>query len=104
LPPASVGFLLDLLFDPEDMFLRNTLNPSLIRSNWEGKEVIRISEAKGSLKRQKKKLKTQINGKFNDISSAYKNKQNITVQPLFKNYKKSIYLFIDRRLRSCTCF
>jgi hypothetical protein len=31
-------------------------------------------------------------------------KNNITVEPLFKNYKKTIYLFIDRRLRSCTCF
>jgi hypothetical protein len=35
--------------------------------------IIQISEAKGSPKRQKK-LGTQINGKFNDISSADKNK------------------------------
>jgi hypothetical protein len=34
--------------------------------------IIRISEAKGSLK--DKKLGTQINGKFNDISSADENK------------------------------
>jgi hypothetical protein len=33
-------------------------------------EVVRISEAKDSLKRQKKKLIAQINGNFNDISSA----------------------------------
>jgi hypothetical protein len=47
----------------------------------------------------------QIDGKFNDISSADENKyKNITVEPLFKNYKKTVHLFIDRRLRSCTCF
>jgi hypothetical protein len=45
-----------------------------------------------------------MNGKCNDISSADKNKQNIPVEPLFKNYKKTINLYIDRRLRSCTCF
>jgi hypothetical protein len=36
-------------------------------------EVIRISEAKGSPKRQKE-LRTQINGKCNDVSSADENK------------------------------
>jgi hypothetical protein len=25
-------------------------------------------------------------------------------KPLFKYYKKTIHLFIDRRLRSCACF
>jgi pterin-4a-carbinolamine dehydratase len=40
----------------------------------------------------RKKLRTQINGKFNDISSADENKQqNITAEPLFKNYKKAIH-------------
>jgi hypothetical protein len=37
-------------------------------------EVIRISEAKDSPKRSPKKLRTQIDGKCNDISSADKNK------------------------------
>jgi hypothetical protein len=42
---------------------------------------------------------------FYDISIADENKlQNITVEPLFKNYKKTIHLFIDRSLGSCTCF
>jgi hypothetical protein len=36
--------------------------------------IIRINEAKGSPKRQNK-LKEQINGKFNNISSADKNKK-----------------------------
>jgi hypothetical protein len=54
---------------------------------------------------KEKKLRTQISGKFNDRNSADENKhQNITVEPSFKNYKKIIHLFIDRRLRSCTCF
>jgi hypothetical protein len=43
-------------------------------------EVNRISEAKDT----RKNLRTQINGKFNDISSADENKK-ITVEPLFKN-------------------
>jgi hypothetical protein len=52
-----------------------------------------------------KMFRTQINGKFNDICTADENKYKyITVEPLFKNYKKAIHLFIDRRLRSCTCF
>jgi hypothetical protein len=42
--------------------------------------------------------------KFNDIISADEKKQNITVEPLFRSCKKTIYLFIDRRLRSYTCF
>jgi hypothetical protein len=29
---------------------------------------------------------------------------NIIIEPLFKNYKKTRYLFIDRRLGSYTCF
>jgi hypothetical protein len=37
-------------------------------------EVIRISEEKGSPKRQNE-LRTQINGKFNDNISAAENKQ-----------------------------
>jgi hypothetical protein len=37
-----------------------------------GAEVIRISEAKCSSKR--KKLGTQVNGKFNDVSSADESK------------------------------
>jgi hypothetical protein len=45
--------------------------PSLIRINWGG-GVIWVSEVKGSPKRRKK-LRTQINGKFNDISSADEN-------------------------------
>jgi hypothetical protein len=36
-----------------------------------GVEVIRISEAKASPKRQ---LRTQINGKFNDLNTADENK------------------------------
>jgi hypothetical protein len=37
-------------------------------------EVIRISEAKGSPKAQKKnKIRTQLNGKFNDVISAEEN-------------------------------
>jgi hypothetical protein len=39
-----------------------------------GGEVIQINEAKGSPRRTKKKLRTQINGKFNDMSSADENK------------------------------
>jgi hypothetical protein len=51
-----------------------------------------------------KKIRTQKNGKFNDIGSTDGNKQkNIAVEPLFKNYKKTIHLFINRKLRSCTC-
>jgi hypothetical protein len=46
--------------------------PSLIRNNGGREEVIRISEAKGSPKRQEKL--EYINGKFNDISSADENK------------------------------
>jgi hypothetical protein len=30
--------------------------------------------------------------------------KSVTVEPLFKIYKKTVHLFIDRRLRSCTCF
>jgi hypothetical protein len=52
--------------------------------------------------KEKKKPRTQINGKFNDISSADENKKKMTVGPLFKNCNKAIHLFIDRRLRSCT--
>jgi hypothetical protein len=53
----------------------------------------------------KEKLITQIDGKFNDISSADLNKyKNISVEHLFKSYKQTIHLFIDRRLRSGTCF
>jgi hypothetical protein len=56
---------------------------------------------KGALK----KLRAQIIGKFNDISSADENKyKNITVEPLFKNFKKTVLLFINKRLRSCTCY
>jgi hypothetical protein len=54
--------------------------PSPIRINW-GWKVIRISEAKGSLKRPKKKLTTQINVKFNDVSSTDENNlKNIAVK------------------------
>jgi hypothetical protein len=31
-------------------------------------------------------------------------KKKIIVQPLFKNFKNTIHLFIDIRHRSCTCF
>jgi hypothetical protein len=52
-----------------------------------------------------KQIRTEVNGKSDDISSADKNKyKNITVEPLFNNYKKTIHLFIDGRLRICTCF
>jgi hypothetical protein len=52
-----------------------------------------------------KRLRTQINGKYNNISSADKNKQqNITLEPLFKNNKNTIHLFMDKRPGSCTCF
>jgi hypothetical protein len=58
--------------------------------------IIQISEAKCSPERQKN-LRTQINGKFNDINSADENKKNITVEPLFKNYKKAIiYSLIEQ--------
>jgi hypothetical protein len=40
---------------------------------WNEGKVIRINEAKGSPTRQNK-FRTQINGKFNDISSADENK------------------------------
>jgi hypothetical protein len=49
--------------------------------------MIRISETKD------KQLITQINGEFNDISSAHENKQqNITVQRLLQNYKKNTFI------------
>jgi hypothetical protein len=32
------------------------------------------------------------------------NKINITVEPSIKNYKKTVNLFIDRRLGSYACF
>jgi hypothetical protein len=31
-------------------------------------------------------------------------RKNTTLEPLFKNYKKAMHLFIDRGLRSCTSF
>jgi hypothetical protein len=71
-----------------------TSKPSLIRIN------LGAGEVKVAIK-HKNKLITQINGKFSDVRS---DDENMTVQPLFKNYKKTIHLFIDRRLRSCTCF
>jgi hypothetical protein len=46
--------------------------PSLIRSNGGGGSSV-LSGAKGS-PTTKKKIRTQINGKFNDISSADENK------------------------------
>jgi hypothetical protein len=57
--------------------------PSPIRSNWG--EVIWINEVNVALK---DKLRTQVSGKFGDTSSADKTDKNITVEPLFKNYKK----------------
>jgi hypothetical protein len=66
--------------------------------------LIQISESKRNPKRQKS-LRRQVNGKLNDVNSIDENKCNvISVEPLFKNYKKTILLLIDRRLRSCTCF
>jgi hypothetical protein len=44
-----------------------------------------------------KSHRTQINGKFNYISSADKINKNITVELLFKNYKKIIHFFMNRR-------
>jgi hypothetical protein len=65
--------------------------------------IIQIGEPERSHTR--KKTRTQINGKCNDISIADGNKlQNITLEPLFIIYNKIIHLFIDRRLRSCTGF
>jgi hypothetical protein len=67
-------------------------------------------ERSSGLEKQKvalkgKKLRTQVNGNFDNMNSADENKyKNISVEPLFKNYKKTLHLFIDRRLRSCTCF
>jgi hypothetical protein len=43
-----------------------------------------------------KKTRTQINGRFTDISSADENIKNIIVEPLFKNYKTTIHLFVCR--------
>jgi hypothetical protein len=39
-----------------------------------------------------KNLRTQISGKFNDMNSADDSKKNIAIEPLFKNYKKTIIL------------
>jgi hypothetical protein len=36
-----------------------------------------------------KKLKKQINGKFNNVGSADENKKSITVESIFKNYKNT---------------
>jgi hypothetical protein len=49
--------------------------------------------------KDKKILTTQINVKVNDISSADENKQkkDVSVQPLFKNYIQTVHLFIHRR-------
>jgi hypothetical protein len=42
-----------------------------------------------------KKLRTQINGKHNNISSADENKEkNITLERLFTNYKRTVRLFM----------
>jgi hypothetical protein len=73
-------------------------------SIWGGEaEIIQVSVAKCTLKRHRKNLE-QINEKCN-ICSADENKhKNTTAEPLFKSYKKTIYLFTVRRLRSCTCF
>jgi hypothetical protein len=77
--------------------------------NWNGgvtwiKQYSRLVKQNVDLKDQKEKrekLITQINGKFNDVSSPDQNKyKNITVEPLFKNYTNTIPLFIDRGLRS----
>jgi hypothetical protein len=39
--------------------------------------------------KDKKKLRKQMSGKFNNIGSADENKyKNITVEPLFKDYKR----------------
>jgi hypothetical protein len=62
--------------------------------------IMRISETKDS----PKKLRTQVNGKFNDINSADENKKDITVNLYLKTIKKTVHLLIDRRLRSCTYF
>jgi hypothetical protein len=50
-------------------------------------------------------LRTQTNGKCNDVNSSDKNKfKQIALEPLFKNYTKTIYSFIGGRLRSCVVF
>jgi hypothetical protein len=38
---------------------------------------------------KEKKLIKEINGKCNNIRNTGENKKNITVDPLFKNYKKT---------------
>jgi hypothetical protein len=64
--------------------------PSLIPSNCGG-EVIWISEAKVAQKT--KKLRTQINGEFDDINSSDKINNKISLQSLFLNTikRQSIY-------------
>jgi hypothetical protein len=60
---------------------------------------------KVAIKDKKKKLRPQINGKYNDINNADENKyKKITVEPLFKNSRKTIHIFINRRLRNCNEF
>jgi hypothetical protein len=75
---------------------------SLIRSNL-GREVIRISEAKGSSKNKTKTTWTQKYGKFNGISSADENKR-ITIEPVFKNYKKTMPITLVVLSKAWTVF
>jgi hypothetical protein len=44
---------------------------------------------------KEKETRTQINGKLNGISSADE-KQNITIEPLFKNCTHAVRTFIHR--------
>jgi hypothetical protein len=53
--------------------------------------------------KDKIKLGPQINEKFNDINSAVEKK--ISLQNFYlKTVRRQMHLFIDRRLRTCTCF
>jgi hypothetical protein len=46
--------------------------------------------------RKEKKLRTQINGNFGDVVLMKTSNKNITLEPLFKNYKRPyIYSSIE---------
>jgi hypothetical protein len=64
-------------YNPEyslfDLIMPITVNPQFSGANGGGGGIIRISEARGSPKRHKN-LRTQINRKCNDISSADESK------------------------------
>jgi hypothetical protein len=43
---------------------------------------------------EKENLRTEINGKYNDMSSAGENNKMSTIEPLCKNYKKTIQVIL----------